>query len=193
MEDVALEPGSIVSELGGFPVKEAKFRRDMEKLRNNQQKDLTLLKMERDRTQLILQTFKELNTQYNNHNRRSGSQPPLAVNRVKVMFKEEPGEGSGVARSFYTAIAEAILVNEKLPNLESAQVGSKYSSHYSMLQRLRRDRDFLRRTPPVSRGSSRSRDQQRRSLNADARPFIPSDNVTGENPVMPEISGGGKL
>lgn len=45
MEDVGLEPGSIVSELGGFPVKEAKFRRDMEKLRNNQPRDLTLAKV----------------------------------------------------------------------------------------------------------------------------------------------------
>lgn len=187
MEDVALEPGSIVSELGGFPVKEAKFRRDMEKLRNNQQRDLTLSKMERDRTQLILQTFKELNTQYNNHNRRSGSQPPLAVNRVKVTFKDEPGEGSGVARSFYTAIAEAILVNEKLPNLESAQVGNKYS-HYGVLQRLRRERDFLRRTGPVNRGSTRSREPQRRTLNADARPFIPGD-VHVDNPAMPDLSG----
>lgn len=66
--------------------------------------------MERDRTQLIIQTFKELNSQYNSCNRRSSSsQPPLAVNRVKVTFKEEPGEGSGVARSFYTAIAEVIM------------------------------------------------------------------------------------
>lgn len=45
MEDVGLEAGSVVSELGGFPVKEAKFRRDMEKLRNSQQKDITLLKV----------------------------------------------------------------------------------------------------------------------------------------------------
>lgn len=45
MEDVGLEPGSIVSELGGFPVKESKFRRDMEKFRNNQQRDLTLSKV----------------------------------------------------------------------------------------------------------------------------------------------------
>lgn len=45
MEDVGLEAGSIVSELGGFPVKEAKFRRDMEKLRNSQQKDITLSKV----------------------------------------------------------------------------------------------------------------------------------------------------
>lgn len=45
MEDVGLEPGSVVSELGGFPVKEAKFRRDMEKLRNQQSRDLTLSKV----------------------------------------------------------------------------------------------------------------------------------------------------
>jgi E3 ubiquitin-protein ligase EDD1 len=123
MEDVGLEPGSVVSELGGFPVKEAKFRRDMEKLRNAQQRDLTLSKMERGRAQLLVLSFKELNTQYNNYHRRaSSSQPPLAVNRVKVTFKDEPGEGSGVARSFYTAIAEALLSQEKLPNLDSAQV-----------------------------------------------------------------------
>lgn len=45
MEDVGLEPGSVVSELGGFAVKEAKFRREMEKLRNAQQRDLTLAKV----------------------------------------------------------------------------------------------------------------------------------------------------
>lgn len=192
MEDVALEPGSIVSELGGFPVKEAKFRRDMEKIRNNQQRDLALLKMERERTQLLLQTFKELNTQYNNFNRRtSTSQPPLAVNRVKVTFKDEPGEGSGVARSFYTAIAEVILSNESLPNLESAQVGSKYT-HYNVLQRLRRDRELLRRAPSV-RGSHRNKDSHKRLMTADARPFLPLDNVTTDNSSLPELTSGGQI
>lgn len=48
-----------------------------------------------------------MNLQCNNYNRRTGnSGPPLAVNRVKVTFKDEPGEGSGVARSYYTAIAQ---------------------------------------------------------------------------------------
>lgn len=42
VEDVGAEPGSIISELGGFPVKEAKFRREMEKLRNSQQRDLSI-------------------------------------------------------------------------------------------------------------------------------------------------------
>ena len=41
-DDVGSEPGSIISELGGFPVKETRFRRDMEKIRNTQQRDLTL-------------------------------------------------------------------------------------------------------------------------------------------------------
>ena len=41
-DDVGAEVGSVISELGGFPVKETRFRRDMEKLRNSQQKDLSL-------------------------------------------------------------------------------------------------------------------------------------------------------
>ena len=42
---------------------------------------------------------------------------------MKVTFRDEPGEGSGVARSFYTAFCQAILSAEKLPNLEPALVG----------------------------------------------------------------------
>jgi len=125
IDDVGTESGSVIAELGGFPVKEARFRREMERLRNMQQRDLTFFKMDRERGQLIIQTFKELNTQYNTHCRRAtATQPALAVSRVKVTFKDEPGEGSGVARSFYTAIAEAILTPEKMPNLDAAQVGA---------------------------------------------------------------------
>lgn len=63
--------------------------------------------MERERSKLLTQTFAELNAAYSGYNRRAhGAQPPLAVNRVKVTFKDEPGEGSGVARSFYTSVAE---------------------------------------------------------------------------------------
>ncbi|KAF0288877.1 E3 ubiquitin-protein ligase hyd [Amphibalanus amphitrite] len=104
IDDVGLEQGSVISELGGFPVKESKFRREMEKLRTSQQRDIVFNKMERERSALIMQTFKELNTQYSTNSRRStASHPPLAFSRVKVTFKDEPGEGTGVARSFYTA------------------------------------------------------------------------------------------
>ncbi|XP_073983563.1 E3 ubiquitin-protein ligase hyd isoform X3 [Rhodnius prolixus] len=187
MEDVGLEPGSVVSELGGFPVKEAKFRRDMERIRNQQNRDLTLSKVERDRTQLLFQTLKELNNVYNSHQRRAGAQPPLAVNRVKVTFKEEPGEGSGVARSFYTAIAEALLANEKLPNLEGAQVGSR--SQYNVLSRLgTRDRDSRGRRIMTRSSSSRCR-SPRRTLSFEARSFTPSSQLLA-NTTSGSSSGG---
>lgn len=84
--------------------------------------------MERDRSQLLIQSFKQLNTQFNR--RTNGTGPPLVVHRVKVTFRDEPGEGSGVARSFYTAFCHAVLSAEKLPNLEGILVGGK-SLQYS--------------------------------------------------------------
>lgn len=62
----------------------------------------------RSRNQLITQAFKQLNTSFSRRTNTSG--PPLAVHRVKVTFTDEPGEGSGVARSFYTAIANVSSV-----------------------------------------------------------------------------------
>jgi len=166
VDDVGLEPGSIISELGGFPVKEAKFRREMEKLRNSRTLDLTLSKIERDRAQLITQAFKEFNNHYQTHSRRtSASHPPMVVNRVKVMFQNEPGEGSGVARSFYTALAEAILVGQPIPNLEAAQAGPQKSMQMSLIQRLRGNRG------PRTSSKSRSGVRDSTRLSYDARPF----------------------
>lgn len=201
MEDVGLEPGSIVLELRGFPVKEARFRRHMEKIRSAQQRDLSLSKMERNRTSLLLQTFKELNTHFGNQNRRL--HPPLAFNRVKVTFKDEPGEGSGVARSFYTSIAEAILANEKLPNLDIVQPGATNppSNRYGFQHRPRNghntthggtaqasgsNRDIASSSSASSASSSSSSRrftsgktlwrpgrELKRTLNYDARPYRP--------------------
>ncbi|EEC00482.1 ubiquitin protein ligase edd, putative, partial [Ixodes scapularis] len=174
VDDVGAEPGSVISELGGFPVKEVRFRRDMEKLRNSQQRDLTLPKMERERNSLLQQTFKELNTQYSSYSRRSmGGTPPLAINRVKVTFKDEPGEGSGVARSFYAAIAEAVLSLEKLPSLDGCQ-GNR-SLQYTLptgipdlIQRLRsRERDKERRS-----GGASQAPKSGGGLRYDAPPFV---------------------
>ncbi|XP_029848951.2 E3 ubiquitin-protein ligase UBR5 isoform X8 [Ixodes scapularis] len=167
VDDVGAEPGSVISELGGFPVKEVRFRRDMEKLRNSQQRDLTLPKMERERNSLLQQTFKELNTQYSSYSRRSmGGTPPLAINRVKVTFKDEPGEGSGVARSFYAAIAEAVLSLEKLPSLDGCQ-GNR-SLQYNLIQRLRsRERDKERRS-----GGASQAPKSGGGLRYDAPPFV---------------------
>lgn len=137
VDDVGSEPSSIICELESFPLKEAKFRREMEKFRTSQQRDLSFSRIERDRNSLIQQTFKELNTMYNTFSRRIAvGAPLLAVNRVKVTFKDEHGEGSGVTRSFYTAFADAILSNEKLPPLNMCQVGSRTLS-YNLIQKLK--------------------------------------------------------
>ncbi|XP_041422518.1 E3 ubiquitin-protein ligase UBR5 isoform X11 [Xenopus laevis] len=176
MEDVGAEPGSILTELGGFEVKESKFRREMEKLRNQQSRDLTL-EVDRDRDLLIQQTMRQLN----NHFGRRCATTPMAVHRVKVTFKDEPGEGSGVARSFYTAVAQAFLSNEKLPSLDCIQNANK-GTHTSLMQRLRnrgerdreRERD-MRRSSGLRTGSRRDRDRDfRRQLSIDTRPFRPA-------------------
>ncbi|KAG8192530.1 hypothetical protein JTE90_015165 [Oedothorax gibbosus] len=181
VDDVGAEPGSVITDLGGFPVKEMRFRREMEKLRSSQQRDLTLTKVERDRTSILQQTFKELNTQFNNYTRRSSTgTPPLTVSRVKVTFKDEPGEGSGVARSFYTAVAEAVLSSELLPNLENCQVGTRalqYKPTFvtDLIQRLR-TREREREKKATLSNSPRMREPKERdpplALRYDAPMFV---------------------
>ncbi|XP_074657055.1 E3 ubiquitin-protein ligase UBR5-like [Tubulanus polymorphus] len=176
-DDVGAEPGSVISELGGFPVKESRFRKEMEKLRNSQQRDLTL-EVERDRKALIQQSFKQLNSHFNRRTNLNG--PPLAVHRVKVTFKDEPGEGSGVARSFYTALANAILSTEKLPSLDGVLIGSK-SLQYNLIQRLRSRERERERQRSLQRQRSRDRCREtRRALSYDAPPFyMPLEGAEG--------------
>ncbi len=63
--------------------------------------------MDRSREKFLPDLFTKLN-QYGDH--QSGSSlygaPPLCVHRVKITFANEPGEGSGVLRSLFTAMAE---------------------------------------------------------------------------------------
>ena len=71
--------------------------------------------LERSRTQLLQQSLRQLNSQFG---RRLAGNTPFSVHKVKVSFKDEQGEGSGLARSFYTAISNAFLADEKLPSLD---------------------------------------------------------------------------
>jgi hypothetical protein len=131
-EDVGLEPGSIIRQLGGFQLKEAKFRREMERLRNIASRDLSM-EVERDRNILLQLTFKSLNNMFNRRSAAAAAvatsssnnsllPPPLCMSRIKVTFRDEQGEGSGVARSFYTAFAEAILADLPLPPLDLSSI-----------------------------------------------------------------------
>ncbi|CAF1093479.1 unnamed protein product [Adineta steineri] len=175
LDDVGSEPGSIINESSGFSAREQRFRHDMERLKNIHQKDIRFESMERDRILLIQKTFRTLNTYYyrNQNINSSSSIPPLAVQRVKVTFKDEPGEGSGVARSFYASIIEAILSEEKLPVLElgaygvsSASQSSSGSSHSHRHSRSSRDR----RTALASYLRS-DRRSTAMLLSSEARPF----------------------
>ncbi|XP_031552973.1 E3 ubiquitin-protein ligase UBR5-like isoform X3 [Actinia tenebrosa] len=157
LEDVGAEPSSVLGELGRFDVNETKFRREMERLRNSAQRDLTI-EVERGRTTIIQQAVRQLNTQFS---RRGPNSRPMTIHRVKVSFKDEPGEGSGVARSFYTALSEALLSGEKLPAMDMNR---------TIAQRLRRA------TYRYKRDRDRDREARRR-LSTDARPFHFSGNT----------------
>jgi hypothetical protein len=105
--------------------------------------------------------------------------------RVKVTFLNEPGEGSGVARGFYTALAEALLVNQRLPNLEMSQATSGSSAslaaaasksmQFSLIQRLRGTREARMGRSLGSGGpktsSTRGGRDASRNLSYEARPF----------------------
>lgn len=87
----------------------------MERLKNQSRRDLCL-EIERDRCQLLTQTFRQLNAEF--FKRQGGATTPLVCHRMKVTFKDEPGEGSGVTRAFFTAFAQAALSEEQLPPLD---------------------------------------------------------------------------
>ena len=124
----------------------------------------------------------------------------MVVNRVKVTFLNEPGEGSGVARGFYTALADAVLTTQKLPNLEMAQASSSGSAaslaavatsksmQLSLIQRLRGTREArsgrisLSGSGSSSKVSSAVRSREvSRSLSYEARPFVMNDDLQGSN------------
>ncbi|RDD37597.1 E3 ubiquitin-protein ligase UBR5 [Trichoplax sp. H2] len=160
MEDIGCQPDSILTELVSFDIKEAAFRREMEKHKNLQTRDL-VIEVERDGAAMIKQTVISLNDFYKKHQTLD---QPLAVHRVKASFKNEPGEGSGVARSFYSGIAEAFLSNEKLPVLNA---GSSSSRDVNLGNDRRRGRNYFVST-------NRIRDVQSYPLSYDAPSFDPT-------------------
>jgi E3 ubiquitin-protein ligase EDD1 len=107
---------------------------------------------------------------------------------LQVTFLNEPGEGSGVARGFYTALAEAVLTNTRLPNLDLAQAvasgstasltaAASKSMQFSLIQRLRgtRDPSRLGRSSSSTSGSKSSSSRTAREisrLSFDARSFV---------------------
>jgi E3 ubiquitin-protein ligase EDD1 len=118
--DVGVEQSSFLADLGGFRVREARFRAILDQLKgdlpDSSSSDLKLSNLARDRTKLLSETMRQLNAQFGKRQSKVGQQwPPLLCRSVKVLFKEEPGEGSGVARSFYADVAKALIEKVPLP------------------------------------------------------------------------------
>ena len=84
-----------------LPHQEMKFRREMEKLRNGQQRDITL-EVERDRAALIQQTIKQLNTQYNRRSSAGGNACQFIINFVALCCIRGGQERNGVGKIFLT-------------------------------------------------------------------------------------------
>ena len=115
--------------------------------------------------------MRQLNSQYSKRSSYPGQ--PLAVHKVKVTFKNEPGEGTGVSRSFYTAIAEVLLTNERLPKLDSLSAANN-STPMSRIRKVRTSN-----LPSSTNFSSQMSSLERRS--AAAALILGSSNALSNN------------
>ena len=119
---------SPVNELvGGFTLVERRFRSEMDRLRNSQQREISMTDLERNPTSQLLfcvarqlqnafarranQSQSALTRPHLGHSSSSGC-PPLMCHKLKVAFLHEPGEGAGVTRSLFTSFAEEIQKDE---------------------------------------------------------------------------------
>ena len=169
MDELGSDKDSVLAELGGFEVKEARFRREMEKLKSSQQRDISL-EVDRERGLLLPQALAQMNSVYEKRQVTAGFKcPALAVHRVKVSFKDEPGEGNGIAKSFYTAICKAVLSNEELPSL--ANILPKRDGKKIKDKKDKKDDDKKSRTTKIISTGSKDNKKQ---LNSEARAFVPS-------------------
>ncbi|KAI0980945.1 hypothetical protein GJ496_001098 [Pomphorhynchus laevis] len=124
IDDIGQELLSILPCFANFQHVEAKFRQEAERLRNTATKEIRFENVERSRISLIYKLFRSLNVAYlkaTSTNSNSSSYPLLAFSKIRVSFKDEPGEGVGVTRSFYTSVIHELLADEPLPPLESCQ------------------------------------------------------------------------
>ena len=157
MDDVGSEDGSILRQLASFSLRQQKFTKQMEYLRQSVKQSELKIEVHRPREKLVPETVKKLNHEYQKlkdmrpqkykqMDPLGGENPalwgggggggiergatptnprtntPLMVSRkIKVRFFDEPGEGNGVMRSFFTTIADCLLAPEKLPPMDHTQ------------------------------------------------------------------------
>jgi len=116
LDNVGRERSSFLYNLAGFTARETRFRERIENLIRNLPENAQDLKfpepLKRERHDLLVAVHAALTA----HAKREGKRRlPLLCRDVKVEFAGEPGEGSGVVRSFLAAVCEALLQPEALP------------------------------------------------------------------------------
>ncbi|KAF1739903.1 hypothetical protein MXB_342 [Myxobolus squamalis] len=118
-DSIGVEASTIYQQFSRFEAKEFAFRLYIERIKSVASNELALVNLERINSKIILQTFKILNTYFS---KRQTNVPCLIppFSRIKALFKNEPGEGSGVTRNFFAFICQAITSSDKLPDLSSA-------------------------------------------------------------------------
>ncbi|KRX26976.1 Protein unc-45 -like protein A, partial [Trichinella nelsoni] len=189
-EQMLTTGGSIFTQLAGFGPKAARFRKAMERIRNTS-KDLQFM-VDRDRPMLLRETFQVLNAFFERRQMGSSSQHHvIGVHRVKVSFKDEPGEGSGVARSFFTAIASALLSPLPLPNFElsplpTTVLGMNTIGSPSAATPMPPTRQSRRSRRLGLRSRGRSKDNSRRPLFT--MPVGWLEGTIGASPFFPTVS-----
>ncbi|CAJ0569277.1 unnamed protein product, partial [Mesorhabditis spiculigera] len=79
-------------------------------------RELVIEKLSRSHDKLVRSTVYQLNAQFTRRlGQKTAATPPLFTHKIKVGFENEPGEGSGVARAFYSALGEALMSLKNLP------------------------------------------------------------------------------
>jgi len=205
----------ILVETAGFHFRQSHFRKRIEKLKNGQPRDLVFSGLCREKNTLIVQTFRLLNQQYqkrmssnnapnsvvlkmyprNNYDPNAAAAPPLASHKIKVTFKDEPGEGTGVARSFYSAVAEALTTLPNMPQdgFEPEDDKKKTTHPIANMSETSSNRRY---SPPkrLARGAlqaiqasigRRVSTRRRQELNTKVEPYFPPEHGTPE-PKVPE-------
>jgi len=129
MDDLGPERNSFLTTLGGYRVREERFRKAMDQLQRalpeRRGAEVVLKDLKRTRVDLLAGTIKQLNTHIQKSRRK---ELPFACHSVKVTFKDEPGEGTGVARSYFASVAEALLQSGDFPPASDCSVAASASA-----------------------------------------------------------------
>ncbi|OAF66515.1 hypothetical protein A3Q56_05751 [Intoshia linei] len=128
---------SMMKNMGGFGIVEAKIIKNLRMMRILADSDFSI-KVNRSPPILLLSTFKQICRHFWKYWNETNSVIPIS--RFRVSFVYEPGEGSGVSRSFFIVFIEAIMskvvLSEFLKNIEKKDIEEFYHQYGKYINRV---------------------------------------------------------